>query len=95
MDVVVLCDIISVNQQEVRENEVSSKWELIHLDLASSMMKDASTAFCDVEVLVVCKSCNKLPFFVEIVDFYSLICLRFSVTSAHHFLLCCKLFVVA
>ena len=58
-------------------------------------MKDASTAFCDVEVLVVCKSCNKLPFFVEIVDFCSLICLRFSVTSAHHFLLCCKLFVVA
>ena len=25
MDVVVLCDIISVNQQEVRENEASSK----------------------------------------------------------------------
>ena len=25
MDVVVLCDIISVNQQEVRENEVFSK----------------------------------------------------------------------
>ena len=58
------------------------------------MMKDASTAFCDVEVLVVCKSCNKLPFFVEIVDFCSLICLRFSVTSTHHFLYC-KLFVVA
>ena len=59
------------------------------------MMKDASTAFCDVEVLVVCKSGNKLPFFVEIVDFCSLICLRFSVTSARHFLLCCKLFLVA
>ena len=39
MDAVVLCDIISVNQQEVRENEVSSKWELIHLDLASLWWK--------------------------------------------------------
>ena len=35
------------------------------------MMKDVSTAFCDVEVLVVCKSCNKLPFFVEIVEIFA------------------------
>ena len=35
MDVAVFCDIIFVNQHEARENDISNKCELIHLDLAS------------------------------------------------------------
>ena len=36
MNVAVLCNIIFVDQKEVKENEISSKTKLIHLDFASS-----------------------------------------------------------
>ena len=60
------------------------------------MMKDASTAFCVFQLLIACKSYNKLSHVVEIDDFCGLMnSLRFSVTSANHFLLYCKLFIAA
>ena len=60
------------------------------------MMKDASTALCVFQLLIACKSYNKLSHVVEIADFCGLMnSLRFSATSAYHFLLYCKLFIAA